>query len=538
MKAVNVLLAVLVSLLIGVAVFEGGLRLFPQFRPMKALNRFDPKLGWVKKPNVTVRRQTPEVDVTFEINALGLRDDPMSSPDKAPNTYRVLMLGDSFVLGYTVDRDNLFVDHLERVWKEEKRRFDVVNAGTEGYSTDQEVLWYLEHGVDYDADLVLLFPYENDVYWNGQTDYRGQPKPRFRPDGTLETGTLAEPPPKPSILPGTAIGRFLETSVLPFLASLKKEPGPGPYDFEPEGGDGIWFSREFAPLMKQEPDFLADCWARTGGALKALEAKCAETRTSLLVVPIPSEMSTHAEEREAFRTWDLGLKGLPDELWSPDRPVNRFLALAKELGIDTLDARSAFRAYIEAQPQKRLYYPGAEWHFNELGNEVFANYLHNELDNLDVFPADHGAIARAEILVPESSRRIPVWLQVFVALWVFLGTSYQLTYKDEKFPLGFLKVGGLLALVFTIVIGGNWALGRVPAAYSTWILLGFVAVVLGFVAYKLGRRVGTILELLRSFTLRGHWYLMPLVVVLLTIGSLLVVAASSPLIAPFIYTLF
>jgi hypothetical protein len=62
--------------------------------------------------------------------------------------------------------------------------------------------------------------------------------------------------------------------------------------------------------------------------------------------------------------------------------------------------------------------------------------------------------------------------------------------------------------------------------------------VLGFVIYKLGRRVTTILELLRSFTLRGHWYLMPLLVVLLSIGSLLVVAASSPLIAPFIYTLF
>ena len=31
---------------------------------------------------------------------------------------------------------------------------------------------------------------------------------------------------------------------------------------------------------------------------------------------------------------------------------------------------------------------------------------------------------------------------------------------------------------------------------------------------------------------------MPLLVVLLTVGSLLVVAASSPLVAPFIYTLF
>ena len=45
-------------------------------------------------------------------------------------------------------------------------------------------------------------------------------------------------------------------------------------------------------------------------------------------------------------------------------------------------------------------------------------------------------------------------------------------------------------------------------------------------------------KLLVAFVGRGHWYLMPLVTILLTIGSLLVVAASSPLVAPFIYTLF
>ena len=82
---------------------------------------------------------------------------------------------------------------------------------------------------------------------------------------------------------------------------------------------------------------------------------------------------------------------------------------------------------------------------------------------------------------------------------------------------------------------------RRPAAapqLASSLLAGFVVLVLAFVAWKLGRRLATILELLKCFTQRGHWYLMPLVVVLLTIGSLLVVAASSPLIAPFIYTLF
>ena len=77
-----------------------------------------------------------------------------------------------------------------------------------------------------------------------------------------------------------------------------------------------------------------------------------------------------------------------------------------------------------------------------------------------------------------------------------------------------------------------------PPQASQLAVLGLLLTILTFVLYKLGDRVGTIAELLRSFTLRGHWYLMPLLSVLLTVGSLLVVAASSPLVAPFIYTLF
>ena len=71
-----------------------------------------------------------------------------------------------------------------------------------------------------------------------------------------------------------------------------------------------------------------------------------------------------------------------------------------------------------------------------------------------------------------------------------------------------------------------------------WILLAFVLGLLVFILWKLGRRIGTILELFACLVGRGHWYLIPLVVVLLSVGSLLVVAASSPLVAPFIYTLF
>jgi hypothetical protein len=96
----------------------------------------------------------------------------------------------------------------------------------------------------------------------------------------------------------------------------------------------------------------------------------------------------------------------------------------------------------------------------------------------------------------------------------------------------------MLALVFTIAIGGSKLIGKLPPNVSAAAAVLLVGGILIFVLYKLGRRVATTWELFLCFTRRGHWYLLPLVVVLLSIGSLLVVAASSPLVAPFIYTLF
>ena len=71
MRVVNVILAVLVSLSLALVVFEGGLRLFPAFRPQETINAFDARLGWSKRPGAVVRRQTREFDVSFEINELG-----------------------------------------------------------------------------------------------------------------------------------------------------------------------------------------------------------------------------------------------------------------------------------------------------------------------------------------------------------------------------------------------------------------------------------------------------------------------------------
>ena len=130
MRAVNILLALLMSAVLAGLVLEGGLRLVG-FAPAPSLHDFDAELGWTKRPGAVGTKKTNEFRATYEINALGLRDDPASSPTKPAGVFRVLCLGDSFVLGTTVERRDLFCDLLENLWQAQGRRVEVINAGTE-----------------------------------------------------------------------------------------------------------------------------------------------------------------------------------------------------------------------------------------------------------------------------------------------------------------------------------------------------------------------------------------------------------------------
>ncbi|MFT7485111.1 MAG: hypothetical protein ACI9F9_000957 [Candidatus Paceibacteria bacterium] len=527
MRAINVILAILVSLTIALGIFEVGFRLIG-FAPAKTLNQFDETLGWVKRSDSSTSRSTSEFDVTFTVNSFGLRDDEMASPQKPEGTFRVICLGDSFTLGFTVEREDLFVDQLERKWNAEGRKVDVINTGTEGYSTDQEAVWLMENGDAFQPDLVLLFPYDNDIYWNSQTSYFGRSKPRFDSTGKLDHGGPFAAPDAAGLEKSLALANF-----------WNKMFGSKPESqlYTPEAGTGP-ILKEHAPLILPPTGFVTDSVTRTGGALMALQQTCKDLGATLVVVPIPSHSAIDEAFAVQFGPAALGIENRED--WMPDAPLNTVLELCAMNGIATLDAREALKAAMQETGQSMYFQK--DWHLNPAGNLAFAEFLDRSLVDMGVFSADHAATAEATIAGLRDSQApeqpMPPWIRYFLGLWVVLTTIYFGTYPEESKWQPPLKVGAMLALIFTIVIGGNALLAMAPPQVAKAVLILFVVWLLSFILYKLGHRLGTIFELLKSFTLRGHWYLMPLVVVLLSIGSLLVVAASSPLVAPFIYTLF
>lgn len=118
-------------------------------------------------------------DNTFDhvLNSRGWRDAEHPE-EKAPGTFRILGLGDSYLFGQGVKPDERCLDRLpdllDRTWTD--RSFETINTGQLGYNTAQEQQ-LLEHcGWEFAPDLVILHFVPNDVEGN---IYSTKPKVEF-----------------------------------------------------------------------------------------------------------------------------------------------------------------------------------------------------------------------------------------------------------------------------------------------------------------------------------------------------------------------
>ena len=130
---------------------------------------------------------------------------------------------------------------------------------------------------------------------------------------------------------------------------------------------------------------------------------------------------------------------------------------------------------------------------------------------------------------------VPTWAVVLGALWIALSLGFRFAYPDEGLAAAFLKVGILLTFVSAVFVGIHFVTTAVPPMARFLIFAAVLVGIATYAIYKTRSRFGTIRELFRALVDRGHWYLVPMLVVMLTISILLVVA-QNPIVAPFIYT--
>ena len=139
---------------------------YPNEKLGTRLWQYDSLLGWKKYPSSERYYNSPKDHLKIKIstNSKGLRDNEYAYEKKA-GIVRILLLGDSVVEGIQVAKEALIDTQLEVLLRADGK-YEVINAGTQGYGTDQSYLFLKEEGYKYSPDIIIYVAVNNDPIEN------------------------------------------------------------------------------------------------------------------------------------------------------------------------------------------------------------------------------------------------------------------------------------------------------------------------------------------------------------------------------------
>ena len=386
------LLVLLLALLLPLVALEVALRTLGPFLPGSyrtgSFQASHPIYGRFHVPNYDGWVRTPEFVSRMKTNSLGLRDDPIEIP-KPPETFRILVLGDSFVQGSQVLPGQTFADRLEQRLNAlpphpgRPRRYDVVNGGVGGWGPAEEYLWLHNEGAKLQPDLVLQQLYlGNDISdagckITGQDELKHKVCFYFDRDGKLYQGELLEreerrwDPIRSPLRQWLVLFNVFETGVLE-----KVDYGSD------EARVTNWQSNMNVyakALPRRSQAEWEEAWQITAALLDKTrqEAEALGARYELTAAPSMFQIYPDAWRQAVAEN------KLKPEQWDLERPNQRLGEIASSLGLRYFDLAPAFKGAAPSSP--RLYYQ-TDLHFSPAGHVVVAEALEQELVQSGMVP--------------------------------------------------------------------------------------------------------------------------------------------------------
>jgi hypothetical protein len=370
---------------------------------------YDPLLGWRHKRNSGNYRITKEYSVKISFNSKGIRG-PEYSYEKNKGKFRILILGDSFAEGYVVDFENLFSEILNKELMLKGIYCEVINAGTAGYSTDQELLFFENEGKKYKPDLTVLMFYDNDVWYNNQPKYWRGYKPLFKfiDNNFILTNT---PVPKKDTKQNIGLSRMLQKqkptvnlahlkkwlrnhSRLYALLSYKIRNIGGLYKIaiklhlaelpksqlivtSKKKEDAVIIPNEFMVWEKNYNNTIRDAWKITEAVMVKLQSEVFLVNGKLLVFYIPNKASIYRN------LWQASMRkyNISDEKWSIDKVGLELQDVCIRNSIDFINPTKIFTAAADKLKAKgeNLYCVDGHWNIsgNRLTGEILADFIYH-----------------------------------------------------------------------------------------------------------------------------------------------------------------
>ncbi len=371
----------LISLLIGVVlvfiigeVFVRGCNKYKAFNELDLprYRKYDAEIHHCFIPNSKGRYAEKEYSTIYYINSLGMRDREYSV-EKPENSYRIIVIGDSFVEGRGVNIEDTFTERLEVLLNKNNksdaiRNFEVLNAGVASYSPILEYLALKNKLIGLEPDLVLLCFDFSDI----QDDYEYSRTASFGKNGELIAVSIDEAvlnrPKKMFLI------RFFERHSPFFLYARRKikklfAQASGNEEKEPEIHFGdIKTDRLF---MLRDNVSIHDHWRCTAGYILKIRSMLDKENIKFVLVTYPYGHQVNKDEwSEGRQSWGFE-KG---KLYINDTMFYIIRGFCNRNTVNLIETHEELRK-IKKKP---LYYK-YDGHFTMLGNRVMSEILYEKL---------------------------------------------------------------------------------------------------------------------------------------------------------------
>ena len=331
----------------------------------------DELIGARYERSLDIVRYNQESDkmVPLQTNTQGFNDKEWTT-EKPAAVRRIAILGDSYIAGAELPRNQIMVPQLEtRLNNSDGPRCQVMNFGVGGSSTGQQLVLYRALASKYDLDIVVIcFMTESDVYDNSD-ELASNPILRCRigDNGQLEKVRVSE---------AKQYGSRMLNRYSRF------------YDWQKSVINGFvkQLRRGIMPLKSQYrvynsnpgPRYLR-AWKLTEKILEQFQAETARNEVSLLVVSMPGSNQIY---RDQFKQLiEQAGEGARMEV---DYPDTQLAAICHRLNIPCFSLLPAFRAAAPDRNSQvisqRLFLKGTG-HFNKKGHELAAVAISEWFDN-------------------------------------------------------------------------------------------------------------------------------------------------------------
>jgi hypothetical protein len=329
-------------------------------------------IPWTLKPNATAHFVALDFDTEVTINSFGLRDKNRTL-EKDNNTYRILILGDSFTYGFGVNNNESYPAVLEELLNkpdsDTELEFEVWNAGfASGYTEDTFYLYLREVGLQFHPDMIIVGLYvENDVLDFLKNSYV------FDDTGKLSRITSDFYHVEEGMLRRMDTAETSSTEKVVFFIKKVFLRYSRAYSYFHHIFTTM-LGKENNPIFDNEySDLIEENFAKTKYYLEQIKGLSDQNNITFAIILLPGKISDD-------ELWESYLRKNPQS--ARDKPEKILLSYCQQMNITCLDLWPYFINSTEGDK----YYFEHDAHWSKEGNQKGAEIIHKLLLSEDIVP--------------------------------------------------------------------------------------------------------------------------------------------------------